>query len=542
MLRSNLPDELVANATEVAELVNELGNLPLAISQAAAFITENSMDPSQYLEAFKSDVSLVQDLLSEDLGDPRRYADSESSILSTWKLSFDQISKQHPRAAEILSLMAVLDRNAIPKSLLMKDRERALDFTLALGVLQAFSLIVAEKDAKFGLHRLVQISTQRWLELQNTLSHWQKTALRAMSEHFPLGHYENWRQCEALSPHAQVVIGYDIQTDSCLVERAKVLHNLARFDDQQSRYHLAHERFTEVITIRKRVLGLEDLATLESICMYGQVLFHESKYSDAESALRESLALRERLLGAEHPDIVMNLGHLAEVVRGQRRYDEAEAIYLRTLEGKKDQLDDDLIAMKNMDNLGSVLRDAGRLDEAEEWVRRALNARVRVSGQDSLLTIGSVSHLALILRLMGNLEGAEIMNKRALAGFEKSLGREHHYTLRSLDDLSVVFRCQNKLQAAEEQNRRALKGFNKILGPSHRRTLASMKHLALIMQLQGRYDQSETLLKTVIETQEKALGPDTQQTNESRRGLESLIRERERHTKVKMQKLSLSEE
>lgn len=148
LLRSRLPEELVLDAIEVAELVDALGNLPLAISQAAAFITENSMDLGQYLEAFKSDVSLVQDLLSEDLGDHRRYHDSESSILSTWKLSFDQISKQQPRAAEILSLMAVLDRNAVPKSLLVKENERAIDFTLALGVLQAFSLVVVEKDSK----------------------------------------------------------------------------------------------------------------------------------------------------------------------------------------------------------------------------------------------------------------------------------------------------------------------------------------------------------------------------------------------------------
>ena len=535
LLRSKLPEDLALDATEVAELVNGLGNLPLAISQAAAFITENSMDLGQYLEAFKSDVSQIQDLLSEDLGDHRRYSDSESSILRTWKLSFDQISKQQPRAVEILSLMAVLDRNAVPKSLLMKDSERVIDFTLALGILQAFSLIVPEKDSKFGLHRLVQLSTQRWLELQDSLERWQEIALRAISTHFPLGNYENWRQCETLSPHAQVVIRYEYRSDSCLIERAKVLHNLARFDDQQSRYALAHARYTEVITARKRLLGVEDPDTLESICMYGQLLFHESKYPDAEKALRESLSGREALLGAEHPDTIMNLGHLAEVVRGQCRYEEAEAIYLRTLKGKEEDLSDDLIAMQNMDNLGSVLRDAERLEEAEIWVHRAFMARERVTGQNSLPTLGSVSHLALIFRLRGNFDAAETMNKRALAGFEKTLGREHHFTLRSLDDLSVVFRCQSKLHAAEEQNRRALKGLSKVLGPSHRRTLASTKHLALILQFQSRYTDSEVLLKSVIEAQERQLGPHSPETLESLRDLEHVVRERERFAEREMQ-------
>ena len=542
LLRSKLPGELVLDATEVAELVDALGNLPLATSEAAAFITENSMDLGQYLEAFNSDISQVQDLLSEDLGDHRRYSDCDSSILRTWKLSFDKISKQQPRAAEILSLMAVLDRNAIPKSLLMKDNERIIDFTLALGILQAFSLIVSEKDSKFGLHRLVQLSTQRWLELQDSLEHWQEIGLRAISAHLPVGNYENWRQCEAHSPHAQVVIRYAYRSDSCLVERAKVLHNLARFDDQQSRYASAHARYTEVITARKRLLGAEDPDTLQSICMYGQLLFHESKYPDAEKALRESLSGRERLLGAEHPDTVMNLGHLAEVVRGQCRYEEAEAVYMRTLKGKEEDLSDDLIAMQNMDNLGSVLRDAGRLEEAERWVHRAFVARERVTGHDSLPTLGSVSHLALIFRLRGNLDEAETMNKRALAGFEKTLGREHHFTLRSLDDLSVVFRCQSKLHAAEEQNRRALKGLSKVLGPGHRRTIASTKNLALILQCQNRYTESEVLLKSVIEARERHLGPHAPQTLESRRDLEHVVREREKYADCEMQNLNLGNE
>lgn len=188
-----------------------------------------------------------------------------------------------------------------------------------------------------------------------------------------------------------------------MFERMKVLHNLARYNDQRSQYPLAHERYAEVITVRKRLLGVEDPDTLQSICMYGQPLFHESKYPDAERVLRESLPGRETFLGAEHPDTIMNLRHLAEVLRDQRRYEDAEAIYLRTLKGKEEDPSDELITMQSMDNLSSVLRDAGRLEEAENWARRAFMARERVTGHDSLPTLGSVSHHALILRLRGNL-------------------------------------------------------------------------------------------------------------------------------------------
>ena len=354
-----------------------LGSLPLAISQAAAFMTENNLDAGEYLEAFGSDAA---EFLSEDLGDHRRHPDSENSILTTWNLSFEQIGYKQPRAAEILSLISVLDKNAIPKFLLIREDERSIDFTLALGTLQAFSLIMPEKDGKFAFHRLVQLSMRRWLENEGTARQWQEKALLALAKHFQPGDFENWKACEILSPHAQIAVGYDFDSEECLLMRASVLHNLARFDDQQSRYLLAHDRYEEVISVRKKLLGDVDIATLQSICNLGEVLFKESDYPHTEALLRESLAGRERFLGPSHPDSVMNIGHLAEVVRGLKRYEEAENLYRRAHAGKELDLGKDIIAMKNADNLGSVLRDAGQLEEAEKWVRLALDAREKITG------------------------------------------------------------------------------------------------------------------------------------------------------------------
>ncbi|KAL6714710.1 hypothetical protein ACLMJK_008135 [Lecanora helva] len=512
LLRSKLAQELRPEAAPLVELVDTLGSLPLAISQAAAFMTENSMEAGDYLDAFKSDAA---EFLSEDLGDHRRHPDSENSILTTWKLSFEQIAQKQPRAAEILSLMSVLDRNSISKSLLIRDGERSLDFTLALGTLQAFSLIMPEKDGKFALHRLVQLSTQRWLENEGTETQWQEKALMALVKHFPPGDFDNWRTCEALSPHAQIVIGYDFK------------------------YVLAHNRYREVIPIRKNFLGSEDVQTLQSICYFGEVLFRESKYPEAEAVLRESLAGRERILGPNHPDTIMNIGHLAEVVRGLKRYREAEELYQRTLAGKEDDLGNDHVAMKNADNLGSVLRDAGRLEEAERWVRLALEAREKVTGSNSPETLGSVSHLALILRLRGRYDEAEIQNKRALAGFERELGREHHYTLRSLDDLAVVFRCQGKLEAAEEQNRRALRGLSNAFGPRFRRTLASTRNLAIILEMQGRKVESAELLKRLLKAKQEEHGIDSPEALAIQSEIEQVLAEKSESLEAKTEHLTV---
>src|SRR5947207_3289784 len=118
--------------------------------------------------------------------------------------------------------MAVLDRQAISDTLLRNENERKTEFTTAIGMLKAFSLITEEtKGAIYGMHRLVQILTQRWLEVQQELIKWQEKALEVVSHHCPSnGKYENWATWRAINPHVQAVLGYIFEMKSCLPCRA----------------------------------------------------------------------------------------------------------------------------------------------------------------------------------------------------------------------------------------------------------------------------------------------------------------------------------
>lgn len=110
LLRSKVSEVDACNKTDWEELVQALGHLPLAISQAAAFITENNITVADYLQVLQASDADVKDLLSEELEDPRRDMHTQNAVFRTWKLSFNQITRQKPRAADTLSLMAVLDR------------------------------------------------------------------------------------------------------------------------------------------------------------------------------------------------------------------------------------------------------------------------------------------------------------------------------------------------------------------------------------------------------------------------------------------------
>ncbi|KAJ5738046.1 hypothetical protein N7493_001201 [Penicillium malachiteum] len=98
------------------ELVKELGFLPLAICQAAAFISYFSprCSVSQYLEKFlNSDHSAIM-LLEHEVPEEdslNRDWEAESSIVMTWQLAFDHIARAQPPAADLLSLMCFFDRN-----------------------------------------------------------------------------------------------------------------------------------------------------------------------------------------------------------------------------------------------------------------------------------------------------------------------------------------------------------------------------------------------------------------------------------------------
>ena len=258
LLRTQLKRSDDCNDDQSRKLVNILEHIPLAITQAAAFISENNLALSEYLEILCNDDSDLQDLLSEDLGDLRRDPRSQNSVIKTWKISYDSISKQKPRAAEMLSLMAVLDRQGIPKSLLQNDVDRITDVVTALGILQAFSLIRAEDGgAGYVVHRLVQLATRKWLEMQGTKEKWQEKALLLLADMFPAGNFESWTTCESLLPHAQIVTRYENVNEACPEQFAHLLKNMAQFDKLQGRYEIACKRNSNAFEVQKKLSGSE---------------------------------------------------------------------------------------------------------------------------------------------------------------------------------------------------------------------------------------------------------------------------------------------
>jgi tetratricopeptide (TPR) repeat protein len=507
LLRAKLRVLHPSHAPEADKLVEILGRIPLAITQAAAFINRNKISIAEYVDELAINKQSFMAYLSEDLQDPRREPGFPNSIFRTWKLSFNQIQINSPRAAEALSLMAMLDGQKIAEDLVRKEDERRIDFSTAIGTLDGYSMITKEVGGKtYTIHPLVQLAVQYILEQSGQTVFYTRQALQLITDRFPTGEHENKVICESLLPHARAVLRYDMRLDAMVSSRSLLLYNVGWFELQQGRYESAYQNVQAAYQICQEVFGDEAEDTLNTLALLASVLGGQGKYEAAEEMNRRALAGREKVLGVEHPSTLTNINNLALVLRYQGKYEAAEEMNRRALAGYEKVLGvEHPNTLTGVSNLALVLQYQGKYEVAEEMNRQALAGSEKVLGVEHPDTLTSVSRLASVLQDQGKYEVAEEMNRRALVGREKVLGVEHPDTLTSVSNLALVFQDQGKYEAAEEMNRRALAGYEKVLGVEHPDTLTSVSNLALVLQDQGKYEAAEEMNRRALAGREKVL-------------------------------------
>ena len=514
------------DVSSTGRLLDVLGYIPLAITQAAAFIKRNRMTVQGYLAALEKDKQHMTDYLSQELQDPRRPRGFSDSVFRTWNLSFDQILVQEPQTAKLLSLIAMLDPQRIPEKLLRRPVERDVDFRMAIGTLNGFALITSQIGGEiYAIHPLVQASVHYWLEQRSEKAGYASQALQLLAKEFPDGEHEHKETCESMLAHAQAVLCYNCASEDDLGHRAALLNNVGRFNWRQGRYASAYREVSEAYKINRERSGEFATTTLSSLSLLVLVLQDRGKYEAAEEMNRRALEGYEKVLGVEHPDILTIVNNLAMVLQHQGKYKASEEINRRALEGREKVLGvEHPDTLTSVGNLALVLRGQGKYGAAEEMSRRALEGYEKVLGVEHPSTLASVNNLALVLRYQGKYEASEKMSRRALEGYEKVLGVEHPSTLASVNNLALVLQGQGKYGAAEEMSRRALEGYEKVLGVEHPSTLASVNNLALVLQGQGKYGAAEEMNRRALEGYEKVLGVEHPSTLASVNNLALVLR------------------
>ena len=121
----------------------------------------------------------------------------------------------------------------------------------------------------------------------------------------------------------------------------------------------------------------------------------------------------ENSLGAEDPITSEALSHLAFLLKNNGRLAEAEPVYARNLATLVDKHgEDSFFAASARTRLADLLMQMGRMDEAENHHRKALAAAQTALGQEHADNCYFLTHLAYCLHVgRKNPEAAELMNK-----------------------------------------------------------------------------------------------------------------------------------
>ncbi|KAL4732833.1 hypothetical protein BDV11DRAFT_215149 [Aspergillus similis] len=274
----NLPD----NSTTAAALLEQLAFLPLAITQASAYIIENRISLYEYLVLLQEQEEDAVELLSEDFRDPGRYMDIQNAI-----------QHQSQAAADYLSFMACINPRNIPRSLLPPQPTKK-QTTDALGLLNAYSF-TSSQDTDIGMHRL-----------KNKLfSHWIQKVADQIQKVFPTNHYTNQKLWRKYLPHSLA------EQHTSLVYKVAVSEAL-------------YKRLLEIDKGRK---GPQHPLTLTSMGKLASTYQDQGRWNEAEKLNMEVMetrkATRKAVLGAEHPDTLTSMHNLAYTWKSQGRLSNA---------------------------------------------------------------------------------------------------------------------------------------------------------------------------------------------------------------------------
>jgi class 3 adenylate cyclase/tetratricopeptide (TPR) repeat protein len=518
------PEELAA----VAQLATELGNLPLALEQAAAYIAETNAAFADYVSAFRKRRMTLLERASGLV--------SHETVSVTWAANFDAVNSASPGAADALRISAFLAPDAIPVDMFSKGADALggpiaealsdaddLAVTELMRPLARYSLIRMEaKSRSFGVHRLVQEIVRAEIE-ESRRKAFVERAVGALNATFPDVAFETWMTCERLVAHV-AWIGDWVDFYDVISEAANRVFCLAgRYYIERGRYAEAKILVDRALSVGERALGPEHPAVALTINTLAILSFNLGANEEAQQWHERALAIRERTLGPDHPDVARTLNGLANTFWRRGRYVEAQPLYERALaiwERTFGPASPEVAT--GLNNLAAVLSNRGRFVEALVMNERALAIRERALGADHPHVALSLSNIAEVYQRTGRYVEAESLLRRAIAMRELAFGPDHRDVRESLNTLAGVLADQERYAEAKPVYERALASADHTFGPDHADAAEPLAGLADLELKQGQHREAQRLHERALAIAERGLGPDHPEVAHSLRSLANI--------------------
>ena len=425
------------------ELAEALGDLPLALEQAGAYVEKTGGALARYLVLFQSRQAEVL-----ALGNP--YPDDERIVATTWGIS---IGKLPQAAVDLLSLCAYLAPDDIPSDVISQWAEKLpqplakaaadpLELDDAVMALRGYSLINAASGG-WSVHRLLQAVVRDGLGQESGWV-WARAAVELINAAFPGQVSSNvavWPVCARLLPHALAATGHAETMNLASATVTRLLNQAGVYLRVRARYADARRAYERALAIDEATYGCDHHEVATDLNNLGAVLWELGNLEDAREHLQRALVIDEAAYGSDHPDVATDLS-----------------------------------------NLGSVLQGLGDLAAAREHLQRALAIDEVAYGSDHPDVAIRLNNLGSVLQDLGEVEGARDHHQRALAITEAALGRDHPNVATDLNNLGSALRALGDREGARDHLQRALRIFRDRLGEDHPSTITTRRNLEALAQ------------------------------------------------------------
>jgi tetratricopeptide (TPR) repeat protein len=501
------------NSSEAEDkLLQHLGHLPLAIVQAATYIRKTGGSVEGYLTTLKSSEERQSRLLDKEFIDRHRRSETPNSVMQTWLISMEQMTRESKDEETILRTAAFWDNQGLSFELLHAALGPDADednVTEAIGRMESFSFLQRRRTENqsspiYDMHRLVQLAIRNSLDTSQK-EFFSGCALRIIADIFPDGFYPVWDKCKIYLPHALKAAEWP-EAEKYRENVSKLLFNVSSLLYWQGRFTEAVELQLRVLSIREEGGQKEDPATLRIMSRLGANYRQLGQFERGEELLLHTLNLQKKVLDERHPDTLTTMSFVATVYQHQRRLLEAEQLESEVLELRKVVLHEcHQDTIRSMANLASIYQMQGRYDEAERLKIRVMNLRKSILGEEHPETLRTMNNLANSYREQGRLKEAEELGTRALEIQKRVLGEQHPDTVRSMASMGETYRKLACFPKAEQIELAVLELRRKTLGLKHPSTLKSMRRLVTTYEEQGRIIEATDLQMQLLDLQKEVL-------------------------------------
>ncbi|MFF9588904.1 FxSxx-COOH system tetratricopeptide repeat protein [Streptomyces sp. NPDC014646] len=500
------------SAEDADQVATAVGDLPLAVEQAAAWIAETATPIDTYLEQLAQQAPEVLALNQPD-GYPQ-------PVAATWNISIERLKERSPAAVRLLQLCAFFAPEPISGNLLyskemieaLKPYDAALQEKLVLGrvirEIGRFALAkVDQVSNSIQVHRLVQavIRAQLSEEEQRDARHAVHRILAGArpDDDEPIDNPSTWPQFATIWPHLAPSDARNCKEP----EARRLLIDRVRYLWKRGEFRTAGALCEELRAIWKETLGERDIQYLYLCFHLANIYRSRGRYVEARELDEITLSVQQEVLGPEHPHTYMSTSSLATDLGTLGEYTRAIELATEATEGFNQIFYEShprTLAAAN--NLAFTLRSIGQYARAREIDQDVFDRRVEVLGAEHPYSLSSAMNLARDLRDVGRYEDSVNILSHTYDSYKATLGRAFPGTLSAAKSLAVSLRRAGRLEDARRLTVATLARYRAKYTAANPEWLACDLNLAADLYAAGETTEARETAQQVVDEYMKVPG------------------------------------